>query len=238
MIDHALLRPELTVAEVREGCAFAVARQTASVCVRPCDVQLASEVLAGSGVLVGTVVGFPHGSVTTATKVAEARELVAVGANELDMVLGIGRLRSGELDAVRDDIAAVVDAAGGRVVKVILENAYLDDRQKALGCQLAEAAGAHFVKTSTGFASTGATPQDIALMRSTVSESVQVKAAGGIRGLDALLALAAAGATRFGTTATGAILDELAARHHPGQHHQDLRRDGSRHGPGDEDGGY
>ena len=213
MIDHSLLRPELTTAEVRQGCAVAAERRTASVCVRPNDVELAAALLAGTGVLVGTVVGFPHGSTTTALKVAETRALVAAGADEIDMVIAIGRLRGGETGYVHDDIAAVVAAAQGRCVKVILENAYLDDEQKVTGCRLAEQAGAGFVKTSTGFAPGGATLADIRLMRATVSGTVQVKAAGGVRTLDTLLELAAAGATRFGATATAAILDDLAARH-------------------------
>jgi deoxyribose-phosphate aldolase len=212
MIDHSLLRPELTVEEVRAGCALAARYRTASVCVRPSDVGLAVAALAGTGVLVGTVVGFPHGSQTTTTKVAETRELVAAGAAEVDMVLHVGRLREGDARAVQDDIAAVVAAADGRAVKVILENALLDRAAKVLGCRLAEAAGAHYVKTSTGFAGGGATPEDIALMRETVSPPVGVKAAGGVRTLDRLLELAALGATRFGATATAAILDELDAR--------------------------
>ncbi|MEV4637103.1 deoxyribose-phosphate aldolase [Actinoplanes sp. NPDC049548] len=212
MIDHSLLRPELTTAEVRLGCEVAARRGTASVCVRPVDVELAVAALAGSGVLVGTVAGFPHGSTTTAVKVAETRALVEAGADEIDMVLAVGRLRGGETGYVHDDIAAVVAAAQGRVVKVILENAYLSDEQKVEGCRIAERAGAHFVKTSTGFAPGGATLEDIRLMRATVSPSVEVKAAGGVRTLDTLLTLHEAGATRFGATATESILDDLAAR--------------------------
>jgi deoxyribose-phosphate aldolase len=216
MIDHSLLRPELTVDEVREGCALAARYRTASVCVRPSDVGLAAASLAGTGVLVGTVVGFPHGSQTTATKAAETRELVAAGAAEIDMVLHVGRLRDGDAGYVREDIAAVVAEAGGRTVKVILENALLDRAAKVLGCRLGEEAGAHYVKTSTGFAGGGATPEDVALMRATVSPHVGVKAAGGVRTLDRLLELAAVGATRFGATATATILDDLAARHSVG----------------------
>jgi deoxyribose-phosphate aldolase len=212
MIDHSLLRPELTIAEVRAGCALAARYGTASVCVRPSDVGLAVATLAGTEVLVGTVVGFPHGSPTTASKVAETRELVAAGAGEIDMVLHIGRLRDGDAAYVQDDIAAVVAAADGRTVKVILENALLDHDEKVLGCRLSEAAGARYVKTSTGFAVAGATADDIALMRATVSPHVGVKAAGGVRTLDRLLELAALGATRFGATATAAILDDLSAR--------------------------
>jgi deoxyribose-phosphate aldolase len=213
MIDHSLLRPELTTAEVRQGCAVAAQRRTASVCVRPGDVELAAAILAGTGVLVGSVAGFPHGSTTTALKVAETRALVTAGADEIDMVIAVGRLRGGETEYVRDEIAAVVAAAQGRCVKVILENAYLSDEQKITGCRLAERAGARFVKTSTGFAPGGATLADIRLMRASVSPGIEVKAAGGVRTLDTLLELAAAGATRFGATATEAMLDDLAARH-------------------------
>ncbi|MFB9320045.1 deoxyribose-phosphate aldolase [Cryptosporangium minutisporangium] len=212
MIDHSLLRPELTTDDVLRGCEVAARRATASVCVRPSDVPLAVTALRGTGVLIGTVAGFPHGSTTTAVKVAETRALVEAGADEIDMVLHIGRLRAGETDYVHDDIAAVVAAANGCVVKVILENAYLTDDEKVTGCRLAERAGAHFVKTSTGFAPGGATLADITLMRATVSPSIEVKAAGGVRTLDTLLALHAAGATRFGATTTEAILDDFAAR--------------------------
>ncbi|GAA2861062.1 deoxyribose-phosphate aldolase [Actinoplanes cyaneus] len=212
MIDHSLLRPELTTGDVRHGCEIAARRQVASVCVRPSDVALATAALTGTGVLVGTVVGFPHGDTLTSVKAGEARQLVEAGADEIDMVLHIGRLRSGDTAYVHDDIAAVVAAAAGRVVKVILENAYLSDEQKVAGCRLAEEAGAHFVKTSTGFAPGGATLADIRLMRAAVSPHVEVKAAGGVRSLDTLLALHDAGATRFGATATEAILDDFAAR--------------------------
>lgn len=212
MIDHSLLRPELTTAEVLAGCALAARYEVASVCVRPLDVPPAVAALAGTGVDVGTVVGFPHGSSSTATKAAETAELVAAGAAEIDMVLAIGRLRDGDVAYVEADIAAVVAAAAGRTVKVILENAYLDDAQKVLGCRLSEEAGALFVKTSTGFADGGATEADIALMRASVSTHIQVKAAGGVRTLDTLLALHALGATRFGATATASILGDAATR--------------------------
>ncbi|GIF05046.1 deoxyribose-phosphate aldolase [Actinoplanes siamensis] len=212
MIDHSLLRPELSTDDVRRGCRIAGVRQVASVCVRPSDVGLAKHELAGTGVLVGTVAGFPHGDTLTTIKAAETRALAEAGADEIDMVLHIGRLRSGDTAYVHDDIAAVVAAAQGRVVKVILENAYLTDEQKVTGCRLAEQAGAHFVKTSTGFAPGGATLADIQLMRATVSPHIQVKAAGGVRALDTLLTLHQAGATRFGATATETILDDHAAR--------------------------
>ncbi|MGW5852443.1 deoxyribose-phosphate aldolase [Streptomyces sp. NPDC055254] len=212
MIDHSLLRPELTPTEVAEGLATALEYRTASVCVRPADVPAAVTALAGSDVAVGTVVGFPHGVATAAAKVFETTELVALGAQEIDMVIDIGRLRGGDTAHTRDEIAAVVEAAQGRMVKVIFENAYLDDTQKVAGYQAAEAAGAAFVKTSTGFAPGGATAHDIALMRRTVSPHIQVKAAGGVRTLDTLLHLHHLGATRFGATATATILDDLQGR--------------------------
>lgn len=212
-IDHSLLRPELTLAEVEQGCETAARYRVASVCARPADVARCAELLAGSPVEVGTVVGFPHGAHATATKVFEAERALADGALELDMVINIGRLRSGEDAYVGDDIRAVVEAANGRaLVKVILENAYLTDEEKVRGCRLAEAAGADFVKTSTGFAPSGSTLEDLRLMRATVSDRVQVKAAGGVRTLDALLAVLSLGVTRVGATATAAIIDDFRTR--------------------------
>ena len=188
-IDHSLLRPELTLEEVLAGCALAAAYQVASVCCRPLDVGRCAGALEGAGVLVGTVVGFPHGSSTTAVKVAEAERALDDGAAELDMVLPIGWLRSGEDAYVHDDIAAVTVAAHARgaIVKVILENAYLSDEQKVRGCELSEKAGADYVKTSTGYAPSGSTMDDLRLMRASVSERVKIKAAGGIRTLDLLI---------------------------------------------------
>jgi len=213
-IDHSLLRPELTETEVIAGCELAARYHVASVCVKPCHVQLARKWLADSDVKVGTVVGFPHGNSTIATKVFETQEAVAAGAAEIDMVINIGEFRSGHADYVRNEIRAVVNAAHPQaIVKVILENAYLTHDEKVLGCQLVEEAGADFVKTSTGFAPTGATVEDIALMRATVGPQVQVKAAHGVRTLDQLLAMIDAGATRSGATATAAILDEFKQRH-------------------------
>jgi deoxyribose-phosphate aldolase len=211
VIDHSLLRPELTEAEVLAGCELAARYHTATVCVKPCHVRLAAAALQGSDVLVSTVVGFPHGSNLTAIKVAEAQHAMADGAVELDMVLNIGALRSGQVDIVREDIHAVCAAAHARgaKVKVILENAYLTDEQKVLACRLSEEAGADWVKTSTGFAPSGATLEDLRLMRRSVSEKVQVKAAGGVRSLAALLEVIDTGATRCGATATAAILDEF-----------------------------
>lgn len=212
-IDHSLLRPELTDVELHAGCELAHTYQVASVCIKPSGVPLAARVLRGSAVRVGTVVGFPHGSSTTSTKVFEARQALDDGAVELDMVLNIGWMRSGEDQRVEDDIrAVVVEAGGSALVKVILENAYLTDDEKVRGCRLAEAAGAAFVKTSTGFAPSGATLADLRLMRASVSSHIQVKAAGGVRTLDALLDVLNTGATRVGATATAAILDDFRQR--------------------------
>jgi deoxyribose-phosphate aldolase len=212
-IDHSLLKPELDTESVSAGCELARLYDVASACVKPCDVVLAHELLAGSEVKVSTVIGFPHGSSTTAVKAFEAERAIADGAEELDMVLNIGRLRSGAVDEVRADIQAVVEVAGGRaLVKVILENAYLDRAQKLLGCRLGEEAGADFVKTSTGFAPSGATLDDLRLMRGAVSARIGVKAAGGVRTLDALIDAMNAGATRVGATATQSILEEFKLR--------------------------
>ncbi len=211
-IDHSLLRPELTLDEVVAGCELAARYDVASVCVRPADVELAAGVLAGTDVAVGTVVGFPHGANATATKVFEARLARTQGATELDMVLNIGWLRSGEFDRVEADIRAVVEVADGALVKVILENAYLDHDQKVTGSHLVEAAGGDYVKTSTGFAPSGATLDDLRLMRDSVSPHIKVKAAGGVRTLDALLEVMSIGVTRSGATTTALILDDYRAR--------------------------
>jgi deoxyribose-phosphate aldolase len=213
-IDHSLLRPELDDAFVEDGCRLAAEYDVASVCVRPADVRRAAGLLAATDVAVGTVIGFPHGGHRTDTKVFEARQALADGATELDMVIQIGALKSGRDDDVQADIAAVVELAhaSGAIVKVIFENAYLTDDDKVRACHLSEAAGADFVKTSTGFAPGGATHEDLALMRRSVSPHIQVKAAGGIRTLDALLDVMALGVTRVGATATKAILDDFRAR--------------------------
>ena len=213
MIDHSLLRPELTVKEVLDGCETAAKYQVASATLRPSDISAGVEALEGSGVPVSTVVGFPHGSNTTATKVYEAQRCVADGATELDMVLNIARLRSGDTEYVTEDIAAVVEAAGSdAIVKVIFENAYLDHDQKVAACLASETAGAAFVKTSTGFAETGATMEDLVLMRATVSQKVKVKAAGGIRTLDALLEVMSVGVERIGATRTETMLEDYKDR--------------------------
>jgi deoxyribose-phosphate aldolase len=211
-IDHALLRPDMTRDEVREGCEVALKYDVASVCCKPADVAFCAEILKGSDVHVGTVVGFPHGNSTTATKVFETKQVVADGATEIDVVINIGWLKSGMFDEVRDEIAAVVAAASGNQVKVILENAYLTKDEIVKACQLCEAAGADYVKTSTGFAPTGAVLEDVKLMRASVSPKVEVKSAGGVKTLDALLAFMEAGVKRSGASGTAAMLDEFKER--------------------------
>jgi len=213
VIDHSLLKPELTEEDVVAGCELADRYHTATVCVKPCHVRLAAEALKDSDVLVSTVVGFPHGSNLTAVKVAEAEKAMDDGALELDMVLNIGQLRSGKIDYVREDVKAVCDAAHARgvKVKVIFENAYLKDEEKIAACKLCDEVGADWVKTSTGFAPGGATHEDLRLMRANVSEKVQVKAAGGVRTLSAILDVIDLGVTRCGATATATILDDFKA---------------------------
>jgi deoxyribose-phosphate aldolase len=213
-IDHSLLKPELDDAFVEDGCRLAAEYDVASVCVPPVHVRRAGAIVAGSDVKVGTVVGFPHGYPTTQTKVAETRGALADGATEIDMVLQIGALKSGRDSDVQADIAAVVDVAhaGGAIVKVIFENAYLTDDEKVRACRLTEAAGGDFVKTSTGFAPGGATHDDLRLMRANTSSHIQVKAAGGVRTLDALLEVMALGVTRIGATATKTIIDDFRDR--------------------------
>lgn len=212
LIDHAILKPELIRAEVDAQLDEARASGVFSVCVRPSDIAHSVARLEGSSVLVGTVIGFPHGTTSTAAKVAEVRQALADGAVELDMVVNIGRLRSGLLQDVEDDIRAVVEAATGHIVKVILETSFLDDEQIIEGSRAAERAGADFVKTATGFAGGGANEHDLRLMRGAVSEAVQVKASGGVRDLDTLLAYRELGVSRFGTSGSATILGDLSAR--------------------------
>jgi len=225
MIDHSLLHPTMTDAELEEGCRTAVEYGVASVCIKPYYVRRAAELLAGTGVAVGTVVGFPHGSSTTEVKRFETAVACREGASEIDMVICIGKALSGDWSYVEKEIRAIVREAHGRkaLVKVIFENDFLtDDSAKRRLCRICEAAEADFVKTSTGYgfvkaadgrySTRGATEHDIALMRGACSPKVQVKAAGGVRDLDALLRARALGAARVGATATRAILDELKRR--------------------------
>jgi deoxyribose-phosphate aldolase len=213
LIDHTILKPEATADEVRKVCREAVQYKFASVCVNPYWVPLVAAELNGSPVKVCTVIGFPLGANATETKVAETLAAIRVGAREIDMVINVGELRGGNYDAVRNDIAAVVEAAhaAGAIVKVILETALLDDNQKMIGCTLAKFAKADFVKTSTGFSKSGATAHDIALMRLAVGPEMGVKASGGIRTLDDLRAMAAAGASRIGASASVKIVEATAA---------------------------
>jgi len=211
-IDHALLRPDMSREEVKAGCEVAMKYDVASVCCKPADVAFCADILRGSDVHVGTVVGFPHGNSATATKVSETKQVVADGATEIDVVINIGWMKSGMYDEVREEIAAVVGAANGNQVKVILENAYLTKEEIVKACQLCEAAGADYVKTSTGFAPTGAILEDVQLMRASVSSKVEVKSAGGVKSLDMLLAFMDAGVKRSGASGTAAMLDEFVER--------------------------
>jgi deoxyribose-phosphate aldolase len=213
LIDHTILKPDATRADILKVCREARQYSFASVCVNPYWVELSRAELAGSKVKVCTVVGFPLGATSTESKAAETAIAVRDGAQEIDMVINVGALKSGDQDAVKADIHAVVKAShqAGAIVKVILETALLDDTQKAVACVLAKAAGADFVKTSTGFGPSGATAHDVALMRRTVGPEMGVKAAGGIRTLQDLEAMTAAGATRIGASASVKIVEATAA---------------------------
>jgi len=212
-IDHTMLRPDATATDIQKLSREARKYGFASVCVNPYWVPLVAAELAGSPVKVCTVVGFPLGANATAIKVAETQGAIRAGAQEIDMVINIGELRGGNFEAVRQDIKAVVDAAhqGGAIVKVILETALLDDNQKAIACTLSKLAGAEFVKTSTGFGPHGATVHDVALMRQAVGADMGVKASGGIKTLEDLKNMAAAGATRIGASASVKIIEATAA---------------------------
>jgi deoxyribose-phosphate aldolase len=213
LIDHTLLKPEATAADIRKVCAEARHYSFASVCVNPYWVRLVAGELAGSAVKVCSVVGFPLGASATEIKVAETVAAIRDGAQEIDMVLNIGELRGGNHGAVRDDIKAVVETAHshGAIVKVILETALLNDEQKVAACLLAKEAGADFVKTSTGFGPSGATAADVALMRRTVGPAIGVKASGGVRTLEDLQTMVVAGANRVGASASVKIVEATAA---------------------------
>jgi deoxyribose-phosphate aldolase len=210
-IDHTLLKPEATPQQVERLCEEARMYGFASVCVNPTYVPLCAKLLDGAAAKVCTVAGFPLGATTTAAKVFETREAIANGAREIDMVMAVGRLKAGDDDYVRDDIRAVAQAAhaGGAICKVILETGLLTDDEKVRACRLAVEAGVDFVKTSTGFAGSGATVVDIELMRATVGPDIGVKAAGGIRTLADAQAMIAAGATRLGSSAGVQIVQGL-----------------------------
>jgi deoxyribose-phosphate aldolase len=213
LIDHTILKPEATRTDIIKVCREARQYNFASVCVNSYWVPLVRKELAGSPVKVCTVVGFPLGAASTEAKAAEASTAVCAGAQEVDMVINVGALRSGDQEAVKADIEEVVRVShrGGAIVKVILETALLDDNQKAVACMLAKEAGADFVKTSTGFGPSGATAHDIALMREVVGPRMGVKASGGIRTLQDVQAMTAAGATRIGASASVKIVEATAA---------------------------
>jgi deoxyribose-phosphate aldolase len=214
MIDHSLLNPGLTDEELEGGCRLARQYDVASACVKPYFLKRCAELLAGSTVAASTVLGFPHGGNAVAVKVAEAEAALRDGGAELDMVANIGKVLSQDWDYVREDIRAVVDAthAGGGIVKVIFENCYLQDEHKIRLCEICTEVGADFVKTSTGYGSGGATIADLKLMRKHSPPHVRVKAAGGIRTLDALLEVRAIGVSRSGATRTAEMLDECKQR--------------------------
>ena len=213
LIDHTLLKPEATESDVRKVCAEARQYGFFSVCVNPYWVRLVAKELEGCATKVCAVVGFPLGANTMEMKAAEAAAAIRDGAREIDMVLNVGELRGGNADAVQADIRAVVEAAhaSGAIVKVILETALLTDPQKVAACELAKAAGAGFVKTSTGFGPGGATVEDVALMRHTVGPQMGVKASGGVRTLEDLQKMVAAGASRVGASASVKIVEATAA---------------------------
>ena len=214
MIDHSLLNPALTTDDLEQGVRLALAYEVASVCIMPYALRRCAEVLRGSRVKAGTTIGFPHGGHATAIKLAEARQALADGGQELDMVVNISKVLSGDWNYVREDIHAVVEAAhtAGQKVKVIFENAYLTDPQKVRLCEICGELRADWVKTSTGYASGGATIEDLTLMRRHAPSYVQVKAAGSVRDLDALLRVRAVGVTRVGATRTASMLDEARRR--------------------------
>lgn len=214
MIDHSLLRPELTEEQVAEGCRVAREYQVASVTVRPCDVDFAVRQMEGSGVPVGSVAGFPHGSSTTATKLYETRDLLRRGAREVDLVINISKLLSRQFQHVETELQQAAAACHEQkaILKVIFENSYLTDELKIVACRISGRAGADFVKTSTGFAPTGATLEDLRLMRAHSNPNVRIKAAGGVRTLDKAIEVYEAGCDRFGATATVTILEDWKAR--------------------------
>jgi deoxyribose-phosphate aldolase len=209
LIDHTILKPEATAEEVRKVCREARQYGFASVCVNAHWIPLVAAELKGTPVKVCTVVGFPLGATSTAAKVFEAQTAIAEGASEVDMVMNVGALKSGDLSAVKNDIHALAEAChkGGAILKVILETALLDDNEKAVACALCKLAGADFVKTSTGFSKGGATVADVALMRRIVGAEMGVKASGGIRTLDDLRNMAGAGASRIGASASVKIVE-------------------------------
>ncbi|MBN1874173.1 MAG: deoxyribose-phosphate aldolase [Anaerolineae bacterium] len=214
MIDHSLLKPTMDVKTLEKGIQVGIAYDVGSICIMPYYLKRCAELLVGTTIYASATIGFPHGGHTTAIKVAEARQALADGGQELDMVVNISKVLSEDWDYVRTEIKAVVDVAHaqGQKVKVIFENCYLEDKHKIKLCEICGEVGADWVKTSTGYGTGGATHEDLKLMRKYAPASVQVKAAGGVRTFDALLAVRALGVTRVGASATAAILDECRQR--------------------------
>lgn len=211
MIDHTLLKADATRDQIEKICEEAKNYEFASVCVNPTWVNLSSQLLANTNVKVCTVIGFPLGATTSEVKAFETKNAIDNGAQEIDMVINIGALKNKEYDIVRDDIKAVVDAANGTLVKVIIETSLLTDDEKVKACELSVEAGADFVKTSTGFSTGGATSEDVALMRKTVGPDIGVKASGGVRSLEDMKKMVEAGATRIGASSGVAIINGLTS---------------------------
>ena len=207
MMDHTILKATAAPADVEKICREALEIDAASVRINPCNIELTKRLLEGSGVKVCTVIGFPLGANTTSVKMYETQDAIKRGAEEVDMVINVGALLAGDTDTVYNDIKGVVEAAGGTLVKVIIETCYLSDDQKKTACELAMKAGADFVKTSTGFGTGGATAHDVALMRSVVGEKLKVKASGGIRTCQNAVEMIEASADRLGVSASIAILE-------------------------------
>ena len=207
MMDHTLLKAFATPEQIEKVCKEAIEIGAASVCVNPVNVPQAAKLLKGTGVKTCTVIGFPLGANTPAVKAFETKDAIANGAEEVDMVINVGALKSGNADAVYEDIKAVVDAANGTLTKVIIETCYLTDEEKVIACQMAAKAGANFVKTSTGFGTGGATAHDVALMKKSIPATMKVKASGGMRTWDDVKPNLEAGADRLGVSASIAILE-------------------------------
>jgi len=214
MIDHSLLNPRLSAAELEQGCRLAVAYNVASVCILPYYLKRSAKILAGTTVRTSTTIGFPHGGHTTAVKVAEAKQAIEDGGEELDTVVNISAVLSRDWDYVREDLRPVIQAGheGGAKVKVIFENCYWEDEHKIRLCEICSELRADWVKTSTGYGTGGATMEDLVLMRTHSAPEVQVKAAGGVRDLDALLRVRGLGVTRVGASRTASMLDECRER--------------------------
>ncbi len=208
-IDHTNLKPTATGEDIRRICGEAREYGFASVCVNPVHIELVHRELEGSSVMTCCVIGFPLGANDSKIKAAETKLAVELGADEVDMVINIGALKSGDREKVEKDIASVVKAAAGRTVKVIIETCYLDDQEKKIACECARDGGAHFVKTSTGFGTGGATAEDVRLMKSVVGDKMKVKASGGIRSFEDVVAMIEAGADRIGASAGIAILEAV-----------------------------